>query len=522
MQNKHKIRFIRIIVLILFFVSAFLHIVDTPWPYADGELKSDCIAAGQFQIARNYLRYGYIKTKCLQILNPQESKPENWVFYFNHPATFPLLQSLVFRVFNPTFVCAKILPGIAYVLQIIFLYKLTRILYGKITALISLGVYSLFQMTLLFGAYPNYEPFCLLFILIFLERCAKKKYFQATVFLGLGGLFDYVALYPGPFMALILLLNRKGKNTIQLAKAVKIMVAWGIISICVLAVPFIHASLAPKYSGFLNYIKGLFSSDTQLFVRATDFTWLNFLESQLEYFIKGYGIIAFIVSIIGFILIRWNRILLVIVSVSLFHILVFRFHAHVHFFWGIYMAPAIAVSFGFLATKIIMSSKSKRIIALGLALTLVAGAEGSARFILRRSCVDPSKPKKWALVLNSSLPKESVAILVGKNLPPFWSVEFFTNNISVKESPLLSSFDFKRIALLLKKYGLHKRKIYAVANEKDMKEIGKTFNVNYLEKAREFFEKGIRKGIYLGKSKFKSPYPVLHFWDLTESFRQYF
>ncbi len=515
-----KTESINLLFFLLVCFAIVLRLIDMPRPYADGNLKSDCIASGQFMIARNYLRYGYLKTKCLQILNAQPASPKNWVYYLNHPAGFPLVQSLAFRLYCPCFVAAKLLPSIAFILQLVFLFRIGKALYGKTAGWASLALYSLFQMSLLFANNPNYESFCLLFILAFAERCLKGKHLQAGIVLFLGGLVDYVSLYPGPIMALMLLAKRKGDGAMPLSKAIRITIFWGLLSLLSLGLVFFHASLSPTNTGFLDYVKGLLSNDTMLFKKAVNFTWPNFLKSQLSYFVQGFGISGFAIFMASLFFLKWNRIFSLLLFTGLFHILVFRFHAHVHFFWGIYLTPAFSLGIGCLASRLSDMGERKRIYSiLSSLMVAVVCAEGAYRFIERRASVDHDKPERWARVLNEHLPENSAAILVGANIPPFWCVEFFTNDIPVRESSLNSDFDFKLAAEILKKYGFKNKRIVAVVSESDMKAIDKVFGPG---KARGFMEKGLRKGRYLGKTPKEPPLPVLHFWDLTETFRKYF
>ncbi|HHI68781.1 MAG TPA: hypothetical protein ENJ97_05595 [Planctomycetes bacterium] len=199
---------------------------------------------------------------------------------------------------------------------------------------------------------------------------------------------------------------------------------------------------------------------------------------------------------------------------GLFHLLVFRYHAHVHAFWGIYLAPAFALLAGRglkgLAGGLPWRGWGP---ALGVGLLLLAGGEGAFRFLQVRSRVDPTKPQKWACALERILPPDSVAVLSHPAAPPFWGVECYTRELAVKSNLLYSRYDLDNLAALLRKYHLEKRRVFAVVEAGAARALG-------LAKVRAFMEGGVRKGMFLGELRPKGggkDLPSFYVWDITKS-----
>src|SRR3989338_8774885 len=59
-------------------------------------------------IAKNYLRYGLLATKGGQVNNLFPAAPSEWSYHVNHPATYPLLLALSFRMFGTAEATARL------------------------------------------------------------------------------------------------------------------------------------------------------------------------------------------------------------------------------------------------------------------------------------------------------------------------------------------------------------------------------------------------------------------------------
>ncbi len=502
---------------ILLLFSLALRFRDLPRPYADGNSKSEAIQAENYQIAWNFVRYGYGPTRCLQVMNPQPAPPEHWVFYLNHPSTFTLLQSLVFRLAGGrSFTAAKLLPLAAFLLQLVFLYRIARRFLGSTGAFAAVGFYALWPMTLLFGGHANYEPFCLLSLLFFVDSLQSGRPGRAALAAFLGGLFDFPSFY-GPFLFVVglLLPGLPGKERrVPFARAWKISFLLGAACLAALGIFFLHISMVPRDTGFLEYLKTIFTADQAFFARAIHFTWPAFLESQSRFFLAGFGWTGLLLAGAGLLAGGLRGPVPLLLACGLFHLLVFRYHAHVHAFWGIYLAPGLALlaGRGWQALSCLPRSRAGAAVLGGL-LLLGGGAEGAGRFLASRASVDWTKPARWAASLQEILPSDSVAVLSHPAAPPFWGVECYTKKLAVRSNLLYSRYDLDNLAALLVKFHLEKRRIFAVVEEKAAETLG-------VGKVRAFMEKGVCRGRFLGvlhPKEERRDLPSFLVWDITTS-----
>ncbi len=505
-------------VLLLLF-SLALRGKDLPRPYADGNSKSEAIEAANYQIAWNFVRYGYGPTRCLQVMNPQPAPPEHWVFYLNHPSTFTLLQSLVFRAAGGrSFAAARLLPLAAFLFQLLFLFRIARRSLGREWAAAATALYALFPMTLLYAWHANYEPFCLLSLLVFVDSLQEGRLGKACLAGFLGGLFDFPSFY-GPFLFVAgLWVFQVSRKRISPVSAFRVSAALGASCAAALVLFFLHISLVPRDTGFFEYLKTMFTADPAFFARAIHFSWPAFAGSQARFFLAGFGASGLLLAALGLVPrgrgLRTAGPIPLLLACGLFHLLVFRYHAHVHAFWGIYLAPAFALLAGRALKGLAGLLPSRKWgLLLGAGLLVLAGGEGAFRFLRVRARVDPTRPQKWARALEGILPPDSVAVLSHPAAPPFWGVECYTRDLAVKSNLLYSRYDLDNLAALLRKYHLEERRVFAVVEAGAARALG-------LAKVRAFMEEGVRKGRFLGEVKPGGggrDLPSFYVWEITRS-----
>ncbi len=501
--------------VLLLLLSLALRLWDLPRPYADGNSKSEAIAAENYQIAWNFVRYGYGPTRCLQVMNAQPAPREHWVFYLNHPATFTLLQSLVFRAAGGrSFAAAKALPLLAFLFQLFFLFRIARRSLGPGGAWAATALYSLWPMALLYAWHANYEPFCLLSLLFFVDSLQEGRLGRASLGAFAGGLFDFPSFY-GPFLfAMGLLLVQAPRKRATFREAFRVSAVLGAACLGALALFFIHISLAPRDTGFFEYLKTMFSADPAIFARAIHFTWDNFLASQAGFYLAGFGFTGLFAALLGLLRGGFRGAVPLLIGCGLFHVLVFRYHAHVHAFWGIYLAPGLALLAGRGVEALSRFFQGRAAgPALALLLVLAGGTEGAGRFLAARAAVDPSKPERWAAALEAILPPRSVAVLSHPGAPPFWGVECYTKTLAVRSNLLYSRYDLENLAALLRKFHLDKRRVFAVLEKKAAISLG-------LERVEAFMESGVRKGKFMGVLRppgGRKNLPSFLVWDITAS-----
>ncbi|MHC5065348.1 MAG: glycosyltransferase family 39 protein, partial [Planctomycetota bacterium] len=520
-QGERKIC---IFLILLIVISSFaLRFTYISVPYADQHSKSDGIAASTYMVSRNYLRYGYAETRGLQVLNAQETAPEHWVTYPNHPATFVLLQSLVFHITGgESLWAAKLAPMLAVIGQLLLLYRLVRRKYPAVTALTSVAIYSMWPMSLLYGGHPNYEPFCILSMLIFVDRWLAKKPGQATLATFIGGLFDFTAFYPPFLLAIWGLVNRRGKDALILGEAIKQALLLGVPCVLALVIHFAHISLTQQGQDSITYVWELLrqagSQDSAWVADEVNFSWPAFMSSQMSFLLAGFGLLGLALSLFGLIRRCYPPGTLLLCSCGLMHMLVFRYHAHVHEFWAVYLAAplALAAGPGLIALRDLIAPAGRMGLRIGAytAVLLLMTVAGLLRYLDHQSRIDYAAAEEWAETLNSNLPPESVALLVRQDAPLPRGIECLSEDLAVWG--FLAPTSATGIDLMgthLRQYGLQGRRVFAVLEEKalrDYEEENGAETVRLILEAREL--NGIRQPSFASKGGELR----FHCWDITE------
>lgn len=109
------------------------------------------------QVARNFLRYGYIKIKFGQILNPGLVTPQEFRFTTHYPLLFPIILSFFFKVFGINEWSARLVPISSSILMILYFYKLISFFWDKKTALFACLFLIFTPMFIYFAKMPVHE-----------------------------------------------------------------------------------------------------------------------------------------------------------------------------------------------------------------------------------------------------------------------------------------------------------------------------------------------------------------------------
>jgi len=161
-------------------------------------------------IARNYLRYGFIKTKFGEVINYGVVNSENFHFHTQHPVLFPILLAIFFKIFGIGEWQARLLP-IIFSLASLYIFNLIlkKIYNFSLTYLpVILGIIT--PLFLYYARMPVYEPIIGFFILLtvyfyWLWRNNPQKLTFIIVCLSL--LICQMIEWPGYYLGLTLFLH---------------------------------------------------------------------------------------------------------------------------------------------------------------------------------------------------------------------------------------------------------------------------------------------------------------------------
>lgn len=127
-------------------------------------------------IARNYLRYGYLTTKLGQVENGGVSDPNDFVYYTHYQPLLPILTSFSYRVSGVSEAATRSVPLTATAGLIVVIYFIGKEIIdwrlGVLSSLFALAT----PMVRYFGKNPVHEPLALFFAsLAFLGATLVKK-----------------------------------------------------------------------------------------------------------------------------------------------------------------------------------------------------------------------------------------------------------------------------------------------------------------------------------------------------------
>src|SRR3990167_10393848 len=106
MNNMFNTRRVSKILIIIILVLAFkLLLVDINKPFWG---HHDWNSAVYSNIARNYVRYGYLATKLGQVTNVDFQSPDSFSYITHYPPLLPILISFSFRIFGQIEAAARL------------------------------------------------------------------------------------------------------------------------------------------------------------------------------------------------------------------------------------------------------------------------------------------------------------------------------------------------------------------------------------------------------------------------------
>lgn len=161
-------------------------------------------------IARNYLRYGYIRTNLAQVTNSGYSLTPDFNYHTHHPSLFPILISISFRLFGITETAARLVPLLFSLGSVLMLYCLAKKLRFTQLAALSSAFVIMTPMLRYFGKMPVHEPLILFFSLLSLVlyiNLVKKPSRINLIKFSMAALFNGLSGWPGYFLYPLIILH---------------------------------------------------------------------------------------------------------------------------------------------------------------------------------------------------------------------------------------------------------------------------------------------------------------------------
>jgi len=252
----------RNILLFIFLTVIILGInINVPW----GEEHCGLSGSHYSVIARNYLRYGLLKTKFGCVMNSGYLEPHKFNYYISQPPLLPMLIAVSFLIFGVSEASARLVPALFAIGFTIVFYLFIDRFFKKRIALLS-SIFLIFTpIFMYFGNFVGQETIALFFIIMFfynyfswIESEKGKNLFLmliSFIFSTLIGWIGYFLIVP---ICINQLLSKKYKRN-------SIVIILLTISGFVFSLHLFHASFLMGFQKCLNCLANRLLSRTDIF-----------------------------------------------------------------------------------------------------------------------------------------------------------------------------------------------------------------------------------------------------------------
>jgi len=326
-------------------IAAGLHDLHDPW---DGSLRGRIVSTDTHRFVHNYLELGLGATRGGGVILVDPLRPERPYFYGNHPATAPLLLLPLAIVFGDDEDTLRAGATLLWLPAVLALWRLARRWLAPPASGAAALLLATVPVNVEWGPSPHLElvvlPALLLAALAFVRQLERPSLGRAAA-LGLAVVFAGLTDWPGFFVAPLLLVfaaawpERRRALLLALRVAPLLLVS--------LALVHVHTAWFMRQPiGLWDFWHGLFR-DTQGVVIDP----LEFVRVHLEYAYEGVGALGLLLLAAGAMM-SWGgapaeRRRLVAAGAlmlpGLLNVLLFRHHALIHPFWGLFGTPGVAL-----------------------------------------------------------------------------------------------------------------------------------------------------------------------------------
>jgi len=311
--------------------------------------------------ARNYIWYGYLKTKFGLVSTPYPVYSSHFNYYFHHPPLISLWISLFFRVFGVNETSVRLAEIMLSLLSLIIIYNISKILWGKNVAYMNSFIYALLPITVYYDriAAPDYSaiPFILLtlyFYILWSWSSNSKYLWYLSISLFVGTWFDwqaYFIVFGLSFHTLVL------DNKLR-AEKFRVIVFLVMVSVVSFASYILFVLLVGGYSQIVTLYHGFLTRAGLRIYSQFDrpglhysFSFLQFLILELKRSLNLFTSMIFLLVIWWWVHYLFNRCknddyIIPLFIHGILSIFIFKQGAWIHDFWIYQLVPAIVLSSG--------------------------------------------------------------------------------------------------------------------------------------------------------------------------------
>jgi len=152
MFNPGRVSKILIIIILILALKLLLVNIDKPfWGHHDWN------SAVYSNIARNYIRYGYLTTKFGQVTSVDVQNQKSFSYISHYPPLLPIFINLSFRALGQTETAARLTIVFFSLVLVYFTYKLGKELHSSLLGIFSAISLILTPIFLYFGKLPVHD-----------------------------------------------------------------------------------------------------------------------------------------------------------------------------------------------------------------------------------------------------------------------------------------------------------------------------------------------------------------------------
>lgn len=315
--------------------------------------------------AKNYLKYGPLQLKFGMVTSKihgdfRSSKS----FYTSYLPTLPLLIFLSYKLFGISDFAVRLIPSIFSLLSVIFLFLLTKKLWGNKAATLASLFFVFNPMFIYYSNIPIPDILVLSMMILSIycyiryqkERKVKNLIFLLVVVF-LSGLMGWISIYLGPIFLLHSLIIKKFDRNILVLNTILLFTV---------LLQFIHNFILSGHllegSMFSSLQKRLF--EKSLSFGGEEFTVLNYVRRQMNIFQAFFTRTIICLSVFTTIKyltdLKWGKtidfnkgIILVLLLLGLGHPIIFTKAVFIHDYQNIYLLPFLSISAGLALTMLL-------------------------------------------------------------------------------------------------------------------------------------------------------------------------
>ena len=357
--------FSRYLIIIILVLALKLLLVDINKPFWG---LHDWNSAVYSNIARNYVRYGYLATKLGQVTNVDFQSPDSFSYITHYPPLLPILISFSFGIFGQTEAAARLTVIFFSIILVYFIYLLGKEIHSTLLGIFSALSTILTPIFLYFGKLPVHDtvvPAVSIFgfwaYVKFIKEKKSRYYIYLVVSLIIGGLINWSAFYLAVAISYHQLLINKNLRDKRIFALIPLCVI--IFSINLIHIHLLGVKSGSAFSNLLERINPYITADLY------GFTFLKYAKQELLLIKEYYTLPVFLGSAFFFLWFMYSfmkkkltfaqTLLSALFVYGIIQIAVFEQLSFIHDYMIYYLSPYLILSFSLVTFKILGKLKTK-------------------------------------------------------------------------------------------------------------------------------------------------------------------